>query len=318
MAKRYIQNSDGTMAGSIPTGVKPPTPNDLRARKPEASGPVTLAPEYIERLEALREHLSAQADAPEPATEPATEPASVEQEPAAAPAALSSWVIDEDTWNSARMLQLTTKEMQEIFDRAEAQEAVFGRNNGTFTARVDRNYTAKGVAGEVAVRRMLIDTFGLDPAHVRLGAIGDKYDVYVMTPDGERGIHVKTGAYKSWPNDSLPFGIHAKQGIQDSGAPVVLVFLLRDLDGKAFKPNVKIAGWVPPWHLGECPVIEAGQSFPGATALKSRTRNIATMVRDYQPITDLGAMLGPHPADRPADAGPAVIDLRDRVTSTTP
>lgn len=309
MGKRYIQNRDGTMAGSVPTGVKPPTPNDLRAKSAFGGGPVTLAPEYIERLEALRDRLATQDEALSPDVETVAEPV-VEPE-------ARSWRIEEDAWASARMLQLSSAEMQEIVDRTEEQEAVFGRNNGTFTARVDRNYTAVGVAGEIAARRMLIDTFGLAPDEVRLGAVGDKYDLYVTTPDGERGVHVKTGAYKSWPNDSLPFGIHAKQGIQQSGAPVVLVLLLRDMDGKGFKRNVKIAGWIPPWHLGECPIVEAGQSFPGVSALKSRTRNIATMIRDYQPITDLGAMLGPHPAERPAEAGPAVVDLRDKVSTTS-
>lgn len=214
--------------------------------------------------------------------------------------------IELGDWKRHRNLELTIEEWREVEKRRKQQEAIFGRNNGTFVAKKDKNYTGVGVAGEIAARHYLTEAFGLPEGSATLTEVGGKRDINIRIPSEglEFSVHVKTGAYRNWPARSLPFGIHADQGIQHSGSALILVFLRR-LEGSAFGREAQIAGWIPPWHLGECEVVEKGEMFPGGK-YPSKTRNIVTYVRDYLPLTNLRELAGPHPPHRPADLASAL------------
>lgn len=168
-------------------------------------------------------------------------------------------------------------------ERTRSQESRYGRNSGYFHLEQDKANTFTGVLGELAVRRHLIERFGLRDADVRLTDVGSTYDLVVRSSPIIQ-LHVKTGLWGHWPSASTAFGVHAGQGLESTSGCLVLVSLRRS--GDQVDQRAKVEGFISPRQLGECPVIREGETFPG-TRYPSRTDNRLTYIRQYAAIRRL-------------------------------
>jgi len=170
--------------------------------------------------------------------------------------------------------------------RARDQEEIYGHNTGYFTLSEEKENTVTGVLGEMVVQRFISERIGAPPdqSSIELCPLGSQYDLRIQMKDRSRFVHVKSGLWKNWPEQHWHFGIHANQGIQVSGAPVVLVSFLNRPEG--FPKTARIEGFVSSDFLKSAPIIDAGTFFP-STRVISRTRNILTRFSDYANIQSL-------------------------------
>lgn len=179
-------------------------------------------------------------------------------------------------------IRLTKEDDQRIKELAYAQTCAYGHDRGFFTlGRVESSHQI-GFEGEVGFVRYCKDVLRLkEPEDVGLNEMGGQYDAYVVV-DGERhNVHIKTGRWTRWPSPHWYFGVHYGQGIEDSGAPVVLVSYLKD-DASL----LRIEGFMPSEVLARQKIIRRGECFPGMK-YPSRTDNWLTRFGDYWPITEM-------------------------------
>ena len=160
---------------------------------------------------------------------------------------------------------------------------------------VDKANTQTGVAGEVAARRYLIDRFDLVEGDVQLTDPGEEYDLRVRSAAQTAYLHVKSGLWNAWPKDDRAFGVHGGQGMERTTASLVLISMLRTA-----RPGVpseaRVEGFITPGKLSAAEKILKGQLFPGMN-YPSRTDNLLTYFRDYEPIASLPDLLWPVSGD---------------------
>jgi hypothetical protein len=181
-------------------------------------------------------------------------------------------------------------QIEEAVERARKQESIYGHNTGHFTLGVEKENTIIGVLGEIIVRDLLTNLFkAIHPSStLKLGAYGAKFDLELSTQAIKNFLHVKSGLWKSWPQQNWHFGVHADQGIQNSQYPLILVSFLKSNE---FLPDTgRIEGFISSEKLRNSKSIKRGQPFP-STGVISRTDNILTTFSDYQPIIKLSEFL---------------------------
>lgn len=182
--------------------------------------------------------------------------------------------------------RINSTQLDEAVDRARKQEKIYGHNTGHFTLKVEKENTIIGVLGEIVVRDYLAtslrsDLVGNSPA---MCSYGSEFDLELNLKSRKFFLHVKSGLWKSWPQEHWHFGIHSDQGIQNSSFPLVLVSFLKS---QSKWPEVgRIEGVVTSEKLKEANVIKKGQRFP-STGVVSRTDNILTTFSEYQSILKL-------------------------------
>ena len=185
---------------------------------------------------------------------------------------------------SEMKFQVTKSHIEEALIRTREQESIYGHNTGHFTLEKEKENTLIGVIGEILVREYLEKALKKTNSlyEVKLAEIGAEADISVhLSSSDVRKIHVKTGLWKSWPQPSYHFGIHADQNIENSGAPLVLVSLLKG-PGQ-YPESAKIEGYITSRKLSVLPSIKRGELFP-STGVKSRTDNILSKFSDYLDI----------------------------------
>lgn len=188
------------------------------------------------------------------------------------------------------LFTISDSQIAEAVARGRSQEKVFGHNTGHFTLAVEKENTIIGVLGEIVVRDLLVEMLskfsGVSGA--RLCEKGDQFDIELFHQDTKKYIHVKSGLWKRWPQDIWEFGIHADQGIADSGSPLVLVtFIKADHDW----PRIgRIEGYVSSHQLKNSKVIKSGERFP-STGVMSRTDNLLTHFSEYLDFTTIFSAL---------------------------
>jgi hypothetical protein len=99
---------------------------------------------------------------------------------------------------------------------------------------------------------------------------------------------VKTGLWRNWPRQDFEFGIHADQGIEKSGHPLVLVSLLRG--GEKWPKSSRIEGYMRSSDLSKLPIIQRGEKFASSGVI-SRTSNIVTNFGLYKSVAQLADSL---------------------------
>ena len=130
-----------------------------------------------------------------------------------------------------QLISISEKLLEEALIRSTEQEAIYGHNSGHFTLKVEKENTTIGVLGELIVRNWFNDRALEIGSQFRLSetSLGAQLDLMLIGPDIKsiKGMHVKTGLWRSWPKQNFEFGVHADQGIEKSGQPLVLVSLIR-------------------------------------------------------------------------------------------
>ncbi|MBR3252457.1 hypothetical protein IKF84_00035 [Candidatus Saccharibacteria bacterium] len=180
------------------------------------------------------------------------------------------------------IVDLTDEDKELIRKLADKQTELYGHDRGYFRlGRSDSSHEI-GFEGEVAFVRWAHDVLGLEiDKEVGLNEFGAKYDVYMILDGVRYDIHIKTGRWTSWPQESYYFGVHYGQKIEDSGAPVVLMSYLKNDD-----THIKIEGFMSSEKLSKCPIIRRGEYFP-KMRYPSRTDNWLTRIGDYEAINNL-------------------------------
>ena len=188
-------------------------------------------------------------------------------------------------------LKLNYSQIEEAILRGREQESIYGHNTGHFSLKVEKENTVIGVLGEIAVRDFLASSIvkALPGATLTMREFGAEFDLEISHNKEQSFIHVKSGLWKTWPEEHWHFGIHADQGIQNSGYPLVLVSFLRS---KGTWPEIlRIEGFITSDYLNKAQLIKRGQKFP-STGVVSRTDNLLTKFSDYQHISKLSDVLG--------------------------
>ena len=180
------------------------------------------------------------------------------------------------------IVELTDEDKKLIHDLATKQTQLYGHDRGYFKlGRSDSSHEI-GFEGEVAFVRWAHDTLGLEiDKEVGLNEFGAKYDAYIIIDGRKYNIHIKTGRWTHWPQESYYFGVHYGQEIENSGAPVVLMSYLKDDDS-----HIKIEGFMTSKKLSQCRIIKRGEFFPGMS-YPSRTDNWLTKIGNYETINNL-------------------------------
>ena len=173
--------------------------------------------------------------------------------------------------------------IDEALSRTREQEARYGHNTGHFTLRVEKENTLIGTLGEIVAREALTSVLKQKFAsiEVNLSELGSFVDLTIKGANQLRGVHVKTGLWKNWPQDHFSFGVHSDQGIQMGLDPLLLVSLLKQ--DSSLPTKARIEGFVTPEYLRKCALIRRGDRFPG-TGVQSRTDNLITYFRDFASI----------------------------------
>lgn len=187
-------------------------------------------------------------------------------------------------------LAISSKQLDEAIERARNQERIYGHNTGHFSLKVEKENTIIGVLGEIVVRDYLGQLLSIDlmSSPPRLCDYGSEFDLQLDLKFEKFFVHVKTGLWRTWPQDHWHFGIHADQGIQESRFPLVLVSFLKS---KSKWPEVgRIEGFISNEKLRKAAIIEKGARFP-STGVVSRTDNILTTFSDYENILKLSELL---------------------------
>ena len=178
--------------------------------------------------------------------------------------------------------------LSEGLDRARTQEGIFGHNTGHFKLKEEKENTVIGVLGELLVRDVLNKLKADRQLNylVDTTKLGSSKDLQVTSLDGKIGreLHVKTGLWKKWPSKDFEFGIHADQGIEISGCPLVLVSILKTTT--PWPTEARIEGYVTSKELSEAKVIKRGERFQ-SSGVVSRTDNLITKIGDYKPVVNL-------------------------------
>jgi len=169
-----------------------------------------------------------------------------------------------------RLVTFPKEDIEFAQSRKREQESIYGRDSGYFKLGTGKENTLTGVLGELAVRRLLLEDFDLDPEDVVLNPPGHEFDISVSRPISGQ-LHVKAGLWQSWPADATAFGVHAGQNLEESDASLVLVSMLKPREGDA-PAKARVEGFMTPSELAESPIIEKGQLFPGMR-YPSRTDN---------------------------------------------
>jgi len=183
-------------------------------------------------------------------------------------------------------IEISTEMLEEGITRAREQEQIYGHNTGHFTLESEKENTIIGTVGEIVAREVINEcrsarNIGLS---IQLSDLGAHTDLVIHNHELFNGLHIKTGLWRRWPRDDFSFGVHADQGIQHASEPLVLVSLLKE--SEEFPVKAQVEGFVTPDYLRRCQVIHRGDRFPGSGVV-SRTSNIVTFFRDYNPIADL-------------------------------
>lgn len=189
------------------------------------------------------------------------------------------------------IFDVSKSQIQEALVRARKQESIYGHNTGHFSLKVEKENTTIGVLGEIIVRDLLTNLFEATntSSTLKLGEYGSRFDLELTTHAIKTFLHVKTGLWKSWPQQHWHFGVHADQGIQDSNYPLILVSFLKSAE--VLPHTGRIEGFITSEKLRSSKTIQKGQLFP-STGVVSRTDNILTTFSDYQPIIELSELLG--------------------------
>lgn len=180
------------------------------------------------------------------------------------------------------IVELTSDDKNLIQELAMKQTQLYGHDRGFFRlGRSDSSHEI-GFEGEVAFVRWAHNTLGLEiDKEVGLNDFGAKYDAYIVLDGRKYDIHIKTGRWTNWPQESYYFGVHYGQDIENSGAPVVLMSYLR-----SDNTHIKIEGFMTSERLSKCRIIKRGETFPGMS-YPSRTDNWLTRIGDYETISNL-------------------------------
>lgn len=180
------------------------------------------------------------------------------------------------------IINLLQEDLEIISELSKIQTRKFGHDSGYFTlGRKDSSHEI-GFIGEVGLLRFFKQEYGLrEPGEIGLYPLGEKYDVYIIIKGRKNSIHVKTGRWKSWPQDAWAFGVHADQKIEDSSSPLVLVSYLSTNNA-----TIQIEGFMTSVELKSCPIIKKGETFPGMS-YPSRCDNKLTYFRQYKSIKGL-------------------------------
>jgi len=178
--------------------------------------------------------------------------------------------------------------IKEALERASSQEEIYGHNTGHFVLDTEKENTTIGVLGELVVQNWFNDLATRFGSTIRceLSNYGDAVDLNLVGAEStdKKGLHVKTGLWRNWPKPSSEFGIHADQGIETSGQPLILVSLLKS--DKKWPKFSRIEGYLRSTELQSLPIIQKGDRFEN-TGVISRTTNIVTVFGQYKPITEI-------------------------------
>ena len=186
--------------------------------------------------------------------------------------------------------RVSTKQLDEAVDRARKQEEIYGHNTGHFSLKVEKENTVIGVLGEVMVRDYLEKALSRDlmDSIPTMCVYGAEFDLEINLKTGKSFLHVKSGLWRSWPQEQWHFGIHADQGIQNKGFPLVLVSFLKS--PQQWPELGRIEGFIPSEKLRKSEIIKRGQRFP-STGVVSRTDNILTTFSEYESMLKLQEFL---------------------------
>ena len=191
-----------------------------------------------------------------------------------------------------QLISISESLIDEALSRAKEQEAVYGHNTGHFTLKTEKENTIIGVIGELTVRNWLNDSAKRAGSAARFteSNLGAPIDLILngAVDTTISGLHVKTGLWRNWPTENLEFGIHADQGIESSGQPLVLVTLLKSQE--KWPKFSRIEGFISCEELAKLPIIRKGEKFKSSGVI-SRTDNIVTSFGQYKPIAELSERL---------------------------
>lgn len=169
--------------------------------------------------------------------------------------------------------------------RAREQEKIYGHNTGHFRLEVEKENTVIGVIGEFLVRQTLIDIAKSNSILVEVDhtTFGAPLDLKLTVPGRreEFGVHVKTGLWNQWPQETFEFGVHADQKIEFSNSPLILVTLLKNQG--SYPKKARIEGFIKSHDLRRAKVIKRGDQFP-STGVISRTDNYLTRFSQYEDV----------------------------------
>ena len=169
--------------------------------------------------------------------------------------------------------------------RAREQEKIYGHNTGHFRLEVEKENTVMGVIGEFLVRQTLIDIAKSNSILVEVDhtTFGAPLDLKLTVPGRreEFGVHVKTGLWNQWPQETFEFGVHADQKIEFSNSPLILVTLLKSRG--SYPKKARIEGFIKSHDLRRAKVIKRGDEFP-STGVISRTDNYLTRFSQYEDV----------------------------------
>lgn len=169
--------------------------------------------------------------------------------------------------------------------RARKQEKIYGHNTGHFRLEVEKENTVIGVIGELLVRQTLINIAKSNSILVEVDhtALGAPLDLKLTAPgrSEEFGVHVKTGLWNRWPQETFEFGVHADQKIEFSNSPLILVTLLKNQG--SYPKKARIEGFIKSHDLTKAKVIKRGDRFP-STGVISRTDNYLTKFSQYEDV----------------------------------
>jgi hypothetical protein len=183
-------------------------------------------------------------------------------------------------------IRISSSQLDEAVKRARKQENIYGHNTGHFSLKVEKENTIIGVLGEIIVRDYLGITFRSDlvGASPTMCDYGAEFDLQLDLEFGKFFVHVKSGLWRTWPQEHWHFGVHADQGIQNATFPLVLVSFLKS---KSEWPELgRIEGFVSSEKLREAVMIRKGERFP-STGVVSRTDNLLTTFSEYENILEL-------------------------------
>jgi hypothetical protein len=191
------------------------------------------------------------------------------------------------TVNKQIHLKISPSQISTAKIRTRMQENLYGHNTGHFTLRTEKENTFTGVIGEILVLDFL-DRFFVERKpewKAELSNFGSESDIHLFkNSELSRKIHVKTGLWRAWPEKHYHFGIHADQKIELSGAPLILVSILKNIKGDP--EDARIEGFVTSKFLQNSQIIKAGERFP-STSVVSRTDNLLTRFSDYRNIEEM-------------------------------